>query len=251
MRLGVESFARTVQDEETLAGRPRDLQLPPLFAVSLRCILLPVPPRSLESRFLSNVRVHPFVSYQNHSESMPLSDGDLVERSRRGDGDAFEQLLRRHIRAAYAVALAALADPADADDVCQEAYITALRKLDGLREPEKFRGWLLQIVRHRAIDFQRKENPQSQTSLDGLYGVAGPGGPAQDADRSELRERLIRALGTLPEREQEIVLLHDMEGWRHREIAEKLGIPEGTVRYLLSTARKTLRGELEEDLLET
>lgn len=182
---------------------------------------------------------------------MSPSDAELVVRARRGERDAFEQLLRRHMRAAWAVAMAALEDPADADDVCQEACVTALRKLDRLREPEKFKGWLLQIVRNRTVDFRRKENPRSQASLESVGEVAGPDDPARDAERANLREQLTRAIRTLPEREQEIVILHDMEGWRHREIAEKLGIPEGTVRYLLSMARQALRAELEEDLLET
>lgn len=181
---------------------------------------------------------------------MPPSDSDLVERARLGEREAFELLLRRHIRAAYAVALAALADPADADDCCQDAFITALQKLDGLREADRFKAWLLQIVRNRAIDFRRKGATGTATSLERVADVAGPGNPSEDASRSQLRERLIRALRTLPEREQEIVILHDVEGWRHREISEKLGIPEGTVRYLLSMARRALRAELEEHHLE-
>jgi RNA polymerase sigma-70 factor, ECF subfamily len=183
---------------------------------------------------------------------MDSTDAELVIRARRGDRDAFELLIRRHLRTAYSVALGMLANPADAEDACQDAYVTALRKLDTLREPERFKAWLLQIVRSRAIDFRRQAYPEAGIPLDraGVL-VAGGGGPGRDAERSELRERLTRALDRLPEREREIVVLHDLEGWKHREIGEKLGLPEGTVRYLLSMARKALRSDLDEELLES
>ena len=74
--------------------------------------------------------------------------------------------------------------------------------------------------------------------------------PAEEAERAELRERLLAALDVLPERQREVLLLHDLEGWTHREIAERLERPAGTARSDLHQARRRLRqilGEPEED----
>src|SRR5690349_15054561 len=76
---------------------------------------------------------------------------ELVVRARRGDPAAFTELVRRHLRAAYAVALAVLQRPADAEDVAQDALISALEHLDDCREPARFSGWLVKIVRNRAL----------------------------------------------------------------------------------------------------
>ncbi|HVZ31383.1 MAG TPA: sigma-70 family RNA polymerase sigma factor, partial [Polyangiaceae bacterium] len=74
----------------------------------------------------------------------------LVVRAQRGEPAAFEALVRQHLRPAYAVALAIVARPADAEDVAQEALIVACDRIDTCREPDKFRGWMFQIVRNHA-----------------------------------------------------------------------------------------------------
>ncbi|MCH7729611.1 MAG: sigma-70 family RNA polymerase sigma factor, partial [Planctomycetes bacterium] len=75
-------------------------------------------------------------------------DATYVARARRGDASAFEALVRRHYRVAYAVALALLSNNMDAEDVCQDAFLKALERLDDCREPDKFASWLLRIVRN-------------------------------------------------------------------------------------------------------
>jgi RNA polymerase sigma-70 factor (ECF subfamily) len=82
------------------------------------------------------------------------TDGVLVARVRRGDSRAFDQLVRRHLRTAHAVARSKLDNPADADDVVQDAFIKALQRIDGCRNPEGFRGWLLVIVRNTAHNYR-------------------------------------------------------------------------------------------------
>ncbi len=81
------------------------------------------------------------------------TDSRLVALARAGDARAFEVLVRRHLRSAHAVALGVLGHPADAEDVCQDAFLTALEKLDDCRDPNRFAAWLMRIVRNRALNF--------------------------------------------------------------------------------------------------
>lgn len=167
-------------------------------------------------------------------------DATYVERARRGDASAFEALVRRYYRAAYAVALALLSNSMDAEDVCQDAFLKALERLDDCREPDKFASWLLRIVRNRAHNFRAYRRVRATESLE-LAGAAGREDSARDAERADLRERLEDALGQLSEIQRQVVLLHDLEGLKHREIAGHLAISEGMSRQHVLNARRTLR----------
>ncbi len=167
-------------------------------------------------------------------------DATYVERSRRGDASAFEALVRRYYRAAYAVALALLSNSMDAEDVCQDAFLKTLERLDDCREPDKFASWLLRIVRNRAHNFRAYRRVRATESLE-LAGAVGREDSARDAERADLRERLEDALGQLSEIQRQVVLLHDLEGLKHREIAGHLAISEGMSRQHVLNARRTLR----------
>ena len=167
-------------------------------------------------------------------------DATLVDRARRGDPDAFAALVRRHFKKAYTVALALLSNGMDAEDVCQDAFLKALERLDDCREPDKFASWLLQIVRNRAHNFRNYRRVRAAVSIE-LTGVAGPEDASDEAVQADLRTRLGRALGRLSDIQRQVVLLHDLEGLKHREIAERIEISEGMSRQHLFNARKTLR----------
>jgi RNA polymerase sigma-70 factor, ECF subfamily len=174
----------------------------------------------------------------------PETDARLVIRARQGDRAAFEILVRRHLGSAYAIALAELADTGDAEDAVQDAFITALERLDECRDAAAFGAWLRQIVRNRARTVRRREKIRETEQLEPGSAGASQANPARDLERLELRTRLQSALGTLNETQRTVVLMHDLEGYRHREIAVELGIPEGTVRSHLFFARRTLREQL-------
>jgi RNA polymerase sigma-70 factor (ECF subfamily) len=176
---------------------------------------------------------------------MTESDATLIERARRGEADAFDALMRRHMRAAFAVALAHTGERDDAEDVCQDAFVTALTRLEEVRRPEAFVGWLLQIVRNRAHNLRRHQRVRRALPLD-LAGEAPSRGrgPAGDAEDEELRRRLTEALTHLPPMQREIVLLYDVQGWSHREIAAAVGTTEGAARVHLHHARRALRALL-------
>ena len=177
------------------------------------------------------------------SLSVDIADAVLVERARGGDGVAFEGLVRRHFRAAYAVALAILGNQADAEDVCQDAFIRVLERLEDCRHPDRFAAWLLQIVRNGARNHVGYRRVRAAAPLEKVS-VATPENPSRDLERTELRETLQVALGELSEVKRQVVLLHDLEGWKHREIAEELGISEGMSRQHLFGARRLLRSYL-------
>ena len=172
---------------------------------------------------------------------MTESDASLVARARLGDAAAVQTLLLRHFRACYVVALGRMGNRFDAEDVCQDAFIRCLERLDECREPDKFGAWLLRIVRntaHNRGDYLRVRSTEPITSHLHLQSSVRTDAEAQ---RNELRDTLLRALAQLSEVQRDVVMLHDLEGWRHSEIAAHLDLSEGMSRRHLSDARKQLR----------
>lgn len=169
-----------------------------------------------------------------------VSDADLVARARAGDRAAFEALVRRHYRAAFAVALAVAGSRPEAEDVCQDAWVRALERLDSLRQAERFLPWLLQVVRNTAHNRREYRRLRRATSLD-EPAAAEVADPRQDPARTVLAARLEAALAGLTGAQREIVLLHDLEGWDHRAIAAALGLTETNSRQHLFQARRRLR----------
>lgn len=174
------------------------------------------------------------------------SDGELVGEAKRGNSAAFETLVRRHYRSAFAAALALVGRAMDAEDVCQDAFVKALERLDSCRSPDKFRAWLLQIVRNRAHNYRDYQQIRTGKSLEDVS-PPSDNNPEQDAARSELRGQLERALGQLTDIQRQVVLMHDLEGWKHQEIADALEMSTESSRQHLFVARKKLRQELGKD----
>jgi len=170
-------------------------------------------------------------------------DGELVRRARKGDERAYGLLVQRYQRAAYAVAYSVTGRHEDAEDAAQESFLVALARLEECRSPERFGGWLMTIVRNRSRNLVRREVLRATDQVPVGTSSSTPG-PDRQTELSELQDVLRTALEALPEVQREIVLLHDLEGWKHREIAERIGLPSGTVRSHLHFARKALRDAL-------
>jgi RNA polymerase sigma-70 factor (ECF subfamily) len=175
---------------------------------------------------------------------MTESDASLIARVRLGDAAAFELLMRRHFRAAYLVALAGVNNDADAEDVCQDAFVAAWRHIGDCRDPERFVAWLVRIVRNTAHNRRDYLRVRDGEPIESGGGVASPVATDAGALRRELRGQLMRALGELSPVQREIVLLHDLEGLRHAEIALRVDVSETMSRRHLSDARKRLRALL-------
>jgi len=168
------------------------------------------------------------------------STAELVLRARNGDRKAFTALVRAHLRAAYAIALSVVARPADAEDVAQDAFLIAFERLDTCREPARFSGWLLQIVRNQARNWLVKRRLRDVPDRDPV-GEQGTEPPLPD---TVLRRRLLEQLALLSAAQREVVLLHDLDGWTHPEIAAALGFSEVMSRQHLFVARRELRAQL-------
>ena len=174
------------------------------------------------------------------------SDAELVGRVRANDRDAFEMLVRRHYLAAFAVALAHVRTRADAEDVCHDAFIRAGERLDSCRNPDRFLQWLCAIVRNHARNvsargfFRRAVAPlvhATATSRDD---------PVRALEMKELGARLESALRSLSSKQRETVLLHDLHGCTHEDIAGIIGTSPGMSRQHLFKARRRLREVLGE-----
>lgn len=172
-------------------------------------------------------------------------EAELVRRTLAGDRDAFGALVDRYAAQARRVARAVLQDPDDADDAAQDAFLSALVKLEQYDPRRPFGPWLMRIVANAATDRRRRRSVRTTEQLD--PGVVGGGSrPDVVAERSALSTRLREALAQLPERRRLAVVLFDVEGYTHAEIAGMLKIPEGTVRSEVFHARRKLRTLLED-----
>ena len=174
-----------------------------------------------------------------------ITDGELVHRCRTGDAAAFEMLVGRHYRATYAVAFAVMRNAMDAEDVCQDAMVRALERLEECREPDRFGAWAGQIARRQALN-ARESRRVRDTAAFGADTVAGAYDPAREAENDELRTRLLTALDLLSAIQRSVVLLHDHDGRTHREIGRIVGCSEGMSQQYLFAARKILRRHLGE-----
>jgi RNA polymerase sigma-70 factor, ECF subfamily len=154
-----------------------------------------------------------------------------------GDTSAFAQLVRRHQQRAYAVARAVLLSHEDAEDAVQEGFLHAHRALSRFRPDQPFGAWLHRIISNAALDLARRRKVRDTDEL-----VDTHASPFKDpAEADELHDRLRSALSQLPDRQRSVLVLHDVEGYKHAEIGAMLGIPEGTARSDLHHARAAMR----------
>lgn len=164
----------------------------------------------------------------------------LVIAAQRGETEAFASLVRTHQRRAYAVARAIVLTHEDAEDAVQEGFLHAYRALDRFLPDQAFGAWLHRIVANAALDITRRKKVRDADALADT--IASPFRDPAESD--ELRRRLRQALTQLGERQRAVIVLHDIEGFKHSEIGRILGIPEGTARSDLHHARARLRQEL-------
>ena len=172
------------------------------------------------------------------------TDEVLVHRTLAGEKNAFETLVRRHRRTALARALAILGDPADADDIAQEAFVHAYDQLATCRQPDRFAAWLLTIVHRRSLNRLRTIRRQRLVPLEDTLPADRSETAIQNLERADLRARLLAALAQLTPIQREIVLLADVEHWSHDQIASATGISVLMSRRHLSDARRRLRALL-------
>ena len=171
-----------------------------------------------------------------------VDDRALVQAARAGDDAAFGALVRLHQRRAYAVARAVTIEHEDAEDAVQDAFLHAYRALSRFDAAYPFGAWLTRIVANAALDLVRRRRVRSTEEIPASASL-----PFHDpAERAELKSRLNEALAGLPPRQRAVLVLHDVEGYRHAEIGAMLGMQEGTARSDLHHARMLMRRALDD-----
>ena len=170
----------------------------------------------------------------------------LVERCRRGDLGAFEELYKAHSGRLYSLTCRMVGNQTDAEDLLQEIFLSAHRKLDSFRGESALGTWLYRLATNLCLDHLRSRAARTghlTDALDDEPGIADAGSRGL-ADQAVTRMDLERALAQLPEGCRAAFVLHDVEGLEHREVADALGIAEGTSKSQVHKARLRLRALL-------
>ena len=176
-----------------------------------------------------------------------MDDKHILAQARRGELDAFEELVRRYEKRVYAIALRSAGSPEDAADITQDVFLRAWRSIESFRGDSGFSTWLFRITMNICVDHARHRQTQPQTMA--LTNDEDEERPIHDTaptpeeylDNSELGRELATALDEVSEKHRRIVLLRDVSGMSYTEIAEILEISEGTVKSRLARARIALR----------
>ncbi|HVS64270.1 MAG TPA: RNA polymerase sigma factor [Thermoanaerobaculia bacterium] len=189
----------------------------------------------------------------------PISDEEVVERVLGGETALYEILMRRYNRRLFRIARSVLRDPAEAEDVMQDAYVRAFEKLEQFEGTARFSTWLTRIALYEALARKRKARrvvglPDPDSEPDAVAGGAAwtsfgdpPARHSQEegAFHAELRAALEAALDALPESLRLAFLTRHVEGMSTAEAAECLGVSESALKVRLHRARERLRGDLE------
>jgi RNA polymerase sigma-70 factor, ECF subfamily len=180
------------------------------------------------------------------SEGVRPENEELLARAQQGDRAAFSDLVRVHQDEVYTLALRLVADRELAADVSQEAFVRAWRALPNFRGDAKFSTWLHRITVNVAWTQRRKQRRHQADPIDEAFSepVAETISPERAAESAAIRGRLREALNDLPVPTRTVVVLKDVYGWTHAEIAEHLGISVTAAKVRLHRGRKQLRDRL-------
>lgn len=174
------------------------------------------------------------------------ADLELARRCRGGDADAFEELYRLHAGRLYSLACRMAGSAQEAEDLLQEVFLHAYRKLESFRGDSSLGTWLYRLGMNQCLDYLRGRRARMNQATDSLDedGAAEPSSPMPATPIAVNRLDLERAIGRLPEGCRAAFLLHDVEGFEHHEVARILGVSEGTSKSQVHKARMKLRAML-------
>ena len=177
---------------------------------------------------------------------MRTADLELAARCRAGDADAFEELYRQHARRLFSLVVRMVGSAEDAEDLVQEVFLQAHRKLAGFRGESTLGTWLYRLTMNHCLDHLRGRQAKMSRATESLddEDAAEPMAPAPAVPPAISRMDLEKAIAALPPGSRAAFLLHDVEGFEHREIAAILGVSEGTSKSQVHKARLKLRAIL-------
>ena len=162
----------------------------------------------------------------------------LVKRVQAGDVAAFEPLYRSHVDRVYALCLRMSSDPAEAQELTQDAFVRCWERIGSFRGDSRFGTWLHRVAVNVVLEHRRTRN-RREARVEPAADPEMLGGGAREPSDDE-RLDLERAIRKLPPKAQAVFILHDIEGYRHREIADMTGLAPGTLRAQLHRARRLL-----------
>jgi RNA polymerase sigma-70 factor (ECF subfamily) len=190
----------------------------------------------------------PVISLAASAARGPQTDEQVLERVRAGDTALFELLMRRHNQQLYRAARAIVRDEAEAEDVVQQAYLSAFAHLDLFAGGARLSTWLTSIVVHEALGRRRRAARAPLALVEHADEVAdvsdGGAGPEAALDRAELARLLERTIDALPEMYRTVLVLRDVQELDTAETAAALGVTAEAVRVRLFRARQLARTEL-------
>jgi RNA polymerase sigma-70 factor (ECF subfamily) len=185
-----------------------------------------------------------------------MLEGDLVRRARKGDLKAYDELVRRYQERIYATVYHMTANHEDANDIAQDAFIKAYQALKSFKGGSSFYTWLYRIAVNKTINFLKQRKNRHHFSLNDidfnaendpdLVALVSDKTPFRNVGLTELQKKLNESLLKLSEPHRMVVVLHDVQGLSHDEIADIMDCNVGTVRSRLFYARQQLQGFLSE-----
>jgi len=178
------------------------------------------------------------------SERTVAEESALLARVQRGDVAAFDLVVRRYLRRAFAIAYRVLGHREDAEDLVQDAFLTALERIASFDVSRPFGPWFFRIVVNRGLNARKSRAIRRTEAMPADTLEAAEPSPAGMYERIEIRDRFQAALEGLSQRQRLIVELADIDGMSGVEIAALLGVSQGTVRWHLHMARHALRKAL-------
>jgi RNA polymerase sigma-70 factor, ECF subfamily len=168
------------------------------------------------------------------------SDIELVERCRRQEATAFEELYRLHAGRVYNLACRLSGSQSDGEDLLQEIFVLVFRKLESFKGEAALGTWIYRLATNHCLDFLRSRDARMR-QVTGTLGDEDVTMPAPTRPLRADRIDLERAIARLPDGYRAAFVLHDVEGFEHREVAALLGIAEGTSKSQVHKARLKLR----------
>ncbi len=189
---------------------------------------------------------------------VPTEDLALVQRSKRGDTSAYDELVRRYHERVYATIYHMTANHEDANDLAQETFIKGYQALQSFKGDSSFYTWVYRIAVNKTINFLKQRKNKLHISLNDLdfnaendpdlVALISENTPRRDINLSELQEKLNAAMLKLSEVHRLVVTLHDIQGLSHDEIGKIMDCNIGTVRSRLFYARQQLQAYLSDYL---
>ncbi|WP_028775395.1 RNA polymerase sigma factor [Shimazuella kribbensis] len=173
---------------------------------------------------------------------------DLITKAKRGDKSAFESLVERYKRHVYYQAVTMLNDTIEAEDVLQEAFIKAYFSLENLKSSYAFTSWLSRIVYNLCNDRIKKRDREKVVVSEWLDNkIENMGDSKLPIEQKQMQIDLYQAMKSLSPEHRSAIILREVHGYSYQDIAEIMGVPEGTVKSRIHHARLTLREELKKE----